>query len=460
MDLTHWIRSRAATGQPLNTHAVARERPDLLDLAFAGPAPRGWRRSLIDAGVDPYTIVLQYEDTVECAVCGLSFVVLGEHIKHSHAMTSEEYFLEFGDDHENTSETYRARLTGLRPIAGVAHWEHLWSRHYVVDWLLLLHDRGDELNFFHLADVGLALTKQAVKRFGSWDGALRAAGLDPAVLRAKPPGRQWTRTMVIEGLRNFAKLRQDNPRRKMIRPLRAAASRVFPSLEAACQAAGLAYVEINPWPSFTDKAVAAVVAAIRTMEPLKGRERLDRLDAIYHHKDNQRIVMRHYGSLQVLAAKEGIAARVVSRTTYRDEADVQHDLDLLEREGKPLTVDTLISLKNGLYGLYLVMTETGWGRERLTRKVVPPSAFPPCDPRSKLLRDRMISLRRRLRISIAAAAVKAGVSAKAWGRNEKRGTPAAATAEKIEWLLAEHHIPGSTEPRPPRGDSVLREDQA
>ena len=52
MDLTKWIRSQAATRQPLNLHAVARARPDLLEQAFAGPAPRGWRRSLMDAGVD------------------------------------------------------------------------------------------------------------------------------------------------------------------------------------------------------------------------------------------------------------------------------------------------------------------------------------------------------------------------------------------------------------------------
>ncbi len=66
MDITQWIRSQAATGQPLNIHAVQRERPDLLEQAFAGPTPRGWRRSLIDAGVDPYKIVLDYEDQVEC----------------------------------------------------------------------------------------------------------------------------------------------------------------------------------------------------------------------------------------------------------------------------------------------------------------------------------------------------------------------------------------------------------
>ena len=139
MDITNWIRSQAATGQPLNIHAVQRERPDLLEQAFAGPTPRGWRRSLRDAGVDPYKIVLDYEDQVECAVCGMAFVILVRHLKIRHGMTCEEYLQEFGRDHETTSESYRAGLTGLRPISGIAHWERVWSPQYVIDWILRLH---------------------------------------------------------------------------------------------------------------------------------------------------------------------------------------------------------------------------------------------------------------------------------------------------------------------------------
>ena len=448
MDITNWIRSQAATGQPLNIHAVQRERPDLLEQAFAGPTPRGWRRSLIDAGVDPYKIVLDYEDQVECAVCGMSFVILVRHLKICHGMTCEEYLQEFGRDHETTSESYRAGLTGLRPIAGIAHWERVWSPQYVIDWILRLHhEECIPVNYEHIHQVGMALEAQALKRFGSWDAALKAAGLDPAVLRVNPPERQWTRTMVIDGLRNFANLKQENPKRKMSVPLQMAARRFFPSRQAASQAAGLEYEKINPRASFTNEAVAGVVLAIRALEPLKGRERVERLDAIYQHKANLRIVIRHYGSLQGLAAKEGIAAGVVSRTTYRDEADVHHDLDLLEREGKVLTYGTLRTMKNGGSGLYLVMRETGWGMERLKRKVVPPSKFPPCNPRSGLLCDRMIILRRRLRMGIVAAASKAGLCSKWWSEIEKGQRKAtAATAAKIERLLTEYQIPVSTAP--------------
>ena len=73
MDLTKWIRSRAVSKQALNLHAVMRERPDLIEQAFAGPNPRGWRKSLIDAGVDPYTIAHALENTVVCKQCGRDY---------------------------------------------------------------------------------------------------------------------------------------------------------------------------------------------------------------------------------------------------------------------------------------------------------------------------------------------------------------------------------------------------
>ena len=122
------------------------------------------------------------------------------------------------------------------------------------------------MNVDHVTDVGMALVAQASKNFGSWDDALRAAGLDPAKLRAHPPQQQWTRAMVIEALRDFANARQANPTLKMTNSLVMAATRFFQSRSAACQAAGFDYELINPRASFASEEVAKVVAAIRTLE--------------------------------------------------------------------------------------------------------------------------------------------------------------------------------------------------
>ena len=333
MKLSKWILSQAATRQPLNIHAVARVRPDLLEQAFAGPAPRGWRRSLMDAGVDPYKIVHEYEQDVECAVCGTSHAVLGTHLKRCHDMTGVEYREEYGSEREISSESYRAAHSGGRPIAGIAHWEQLWSRHYVIDWILRLkHEEGHDPNYQHVVKTGRSLASAGLSLFGSWDATLRAAGLDPDLLRVNPPGRQWTRTMVIKGLREFAKMKKGNWRLEMSNQLRMAAPRFFGTLEAAYLAAGLSYEQISSRAIFKGKAVDNLVAEIRGLESLKGRERKQKLDAIYlKNEENHRIVVGRFGSLRLLAEKAGIDPRLVAQDTYRDEADVQHDLDILER---------------------------------------------------------------------------------------------------------------------------------
>jgi hypothetical protein len=169
MEITEWIRHRAATGQALNLHEVARERPVLIAHAFATPSPRGWRRCLLDAGVDPYEIVHLHEEIVECAVCGYTGAVLGTHLKQCHQMTSAEYREEYGLGCEVSSESFRAGKFAARPLAGIAHWERLWSKHYVIDWILRLREDGHDLNYNSIQKAGQSLASNGWRLFGGWD---------------------------------------------------------------------------------------------------------------------------------------------------------------------------------------------------------------------------------------------------------------------------------------------------
>lgn len=216
--------------------------------------------------------------------------------------------------------------------------------------------------------------------------------------------------------------------------LRMAVERFFGTLQAGGQAAGLEYEEVTSRAIFKGKPVADLVASIRALENLNGRERWLSLAAIYHkNRVNQRIVVGHYGSLRKLAAREGIAPRAVGKAMYRDEADVLHDLDLIGSKG---TVITFSTLKNGYRQLYETINATGWGAERLQVEPVYPSKYPPCNPNSGLLRDRMIVLRRTLRIGVAIAAGKVGISTGCWIKIETgKVKPKAASIEKIERLL-------------------------
>ena len=450
MNLTKWIRSRAATQQPLNLHAVARERPDLLELAFAGPTPRGWRRSLVDAGVDPYKIVQAFNAKVECAICGQSFSVSGSHLTRTHEMSGDEYLDEFGADRELSSEGFRAAQFRALPIAGIAHWECLWSAHYVIDLILRLHDEGHPLNCLYIATICPSLVYYGPKFFGSWDAALLAAGLDPELLRAIPPHRHWTRPMVIEGLRNLANISKGKSRTGMPDDLRAAMTRYFRTPQAAAKAAGLAYKEINSRLLPRGEALTRLVAAVRSLENLKGRERRTKLDAIYR-KDplNHRLVLSHFGSLRALAAGAGIALRTVAPEMYRDETDVRHDLDLLERKGAPLTNP---EFEKANPRLNQVIRKTGWCADRIQHRSRRPTDYPECNPRSGLLEDRMILLRRKLQIGATEVAAMAGISRHSWTWIENGEVkPRPASLKKIERLLEDHQIPVSSAPDTPAG---------
>lgn len=62
--------------------------------------------------------------------------------------------------------------------------------------------RGLALNSAAIRRDNLGLCQQGARRFGSWDAALRAAGLDPDLIRRARP---WTREQILSGIRSRAK---------------------------------------------------------------------------------------------------------------------------------------------------------------------------------------------------------------------------------------------------------------
>lgn len=363
MEMSKWIRHRAATGQALNLHEVERERPDLIAHAYALPTPRGWRRCLVDAGVNPYQIVHIHEDYVECAICGFTAAVLGSHLKNCHGMTSDEYRAEYGEHCKVSSESYRAGKFRARPVAGITHWERIWSKHYVIDWIIRLREEGHDLNFHSIQLAGQSLANVGWSQFGGWDAALLAAGFNPDEERSVPPHQTWDHEMLVSRLHAFADAKRKNLLLEMPNDLRMAATRLCGTLEAAAGAAGLMPEDISRRQLFISDKVEALVASIRDLESFKGRERRQKLAELYHgNPENKRIIQSHFLSLTRLAQRCGIAQRVVAAQTYRDEADVHHDLDLIEQEEKTICFDTL---RRGHKRLYNVISETGWGRERL-----------------------------------------------------------------------------------------------
>ncbi len=361
-----WIQSRAKKNLPLNIHAVRRERPKLLEIAYAGEAPRGWRRSLLDAGVSPYDIEHEFEEYIPCLICGREMTVLGIHLHWIHQVDKEAYRQEFGITAKLASEGYRSAHSKMLTFDDCPpHWEKLWSPEYVVDWILLLKELGMDLNYTALSLKGNSkrpLAAAALSHFGSWDHALLKAGLDPEEIRRSFAIQDWTKAKLLTAIRHFAKSRKRTPRAQMNNGMRSALRRFYGSTQAALKAAGVEQKAVNSRPKITLEEVAGVVTQIHKLAKFKGIRRKRELDKIYRNPKNSRVIMQAK-SLKLLALKEGISIHLVDSTTFRDAADVHHELDLVEKKGMPLTHNSLIKL--GHYRLYNVIRNTGWGAERM-----------------------------------------------------------------------------------------------
>ncbi|MGE3755942.1 MAG: hypothetical protein AB7I45_17485 [Planctomycetota bacterium] len=115
-----------------------------------------------------------------------------------------------------------------------------WTRRTVLAEIRRLQRAGLPLNDRAMRDQSPGLVQQARQRFGSWDAALRAVGLDPARIRLT---RVWTRQDVLAAIRKRKRAGKSLQRKAVFADdprLVKAAVRLFPtSWNRALAAAGL-----------------------------------------------------------------------------------------------------------------------------------------------------------------------------------------------------------------------------
>lgn len=358
------IRRRFEEGLPLNINAVLRECPRLMESAYSGKKPQGWRNALLKAGVDPYAIVHEHLDVVACPVCGREMGVLGSHLVKAHGIERDMYEDEFGKGFLASSEAFRAGQFRGKPRCGVDHWEHLWSPRYIIDWILLLHEKGVDLNYHAAASKAKAVAHYAIHYFGSWDNALEKAGLDPGDIRRVEFTDTWSRDAVITALQELAGRRKKDPGEYMSNRLRNAIRRHFKNTRAAIRASGLKKGDVTGEKEYTDAQENALVRRLEKLEGMKGRERWKNWRSI--KKQYKKLINVRYGSLPKMARARGIPSRSIARSIYRDAEDIHHDLDLLEAKGRTLTYRTVKSFSPALYDKII---GTGWGYERVVHSI-------------------------------------------------------------------------------------------
>ena len=122
-----------------------------------------------------------------------------------------------------------------------------WTRDRILERIQELHTAGEDLSWRHVStavDPQLAAAATKRKHFGSWRGAVTAAGLDYGQIRRY---REWDAATIEQKLRELHALGIDLNARNMEEydiTLITAARRRFDSWDAALTAAGLDYRQI------------------------------------------------------------------------------------------------------------------------------------------------------------------------------------------------------------------------
>jgi hypothetical protein len=186
------IRARQAAGRPLSSTSVKAEQPKLHHAAIRRHG--GWEAALRAAGLDPKVHRMVRKWSLPKA----REWVLGRHAKGlpitaGHVPTGL---------HGRVCHAIKGGWTSFVESLGIRYpgvKKRRWTDADVLAEIRSLRRRGRPLNARAVRDAGGgALEDQARKRFGSWDRALLAAGVDPGKTRL---AAQWSRARVLETIR-------------------------------------------------------------------------------------------------------------------------------------------------------------------------------------------------------------------------------------------------------------------
>lgn len=129
----------------------------------------------------------------------------------------------------------------LKKRTPLPRWEVVWTPEYVLDRMAEMRRRGFPLNCYWASNHDQALSIRAREYFGSWDEALQRIGLEPEKIRLAKPTEHLTRKELIARLKKSREDGRGHirPREKDDSALANAARKYFGSWNAALRAAGI-----------------------------------------------------------------------------------------------------------------------------------------------------------------------------------------------------------------------------
>jgi len=184
---------------------------------------------------------------------------------HTAVVKASDYKLYIGAIRHFRNLGNALRAAGIDPesVSGM----RVWTKQRVVHRIRELERQGVAMNAKALRKVDGGLVQVTRRYWGSWDDALNAAGLDAAVIRHQP--RPWTKSSIVQAIRNQA-ASGARVSKYSIRPrsIGKAACRLFGSFEAAVRVAGVDQQRNSPPPWSRARVEAAIRRRLEAGEPL------------------------------------------------------------------------------------------------------------------------------------------------------------------------------------------------
>lgn len=348
MNRTEEIRRRHAERKPLNISAVLAEAPHLLEGLWDPAEFKGWRQTVEAAGIPIESIHVRMATETQCPICGWAGDRLQKHLSQVHSTTIGELRAEFPEA-EDYCEELRNSMMGRRygrpALALAPHWEPAWSKYYALDRLRWLYESGRPVNYQHVAEHEPGLAAYLRRVLGSWDAALKAAGLHPEKLRMAAEKTAYSPEEIRQEL---LAILAENPKGLAITRARATTFRVlvtacfreFGSYENALREAGADPVRFIPALADAEK--------VRQREDLLAAVRARRVaSALYDAREvsaflrkAKPIVRDFFGTWTNLCTGIGCLERDVFHpppfTRYRTEAAIVRSIRERAQTGLPL----------------------------------------------------------------------------------------------------------------------------
>jgi hypothetical protein len=222
-----------------------------------------------------------------------------------------------------------------------------WTHEAIIAMLRDYAAQGRAMNWGAVADYDSGLATAAYDAFGSWDAALRAAGIDPSQVRLKPRYRRWTREKIVAQIRAYADEGRDLASfavQKYDTGVNQAAFKAFGSWNAALVAAGLNPESIRKtedWPP--DKVLARIRQCVA-----EGR---DLSSAAMQRSDNKlaKAAVARFGSWHKALLAAGLDAASIRKVRRWSREEILAAIRAHACAGRDLALSSVVEYDCRLY---------------------------------------------------------------------------------------------------------------